>query len=185
MDRVGGSTGARRAVGQHPRAVHGPRARRRFGVHRARDQPPRPDLRHGPGRVRDRDHRGRRRDDPRAGAERANLHVPAPDRLHDRGPRRGDRGGLPGHRVPAGRPLPIQRQEVRRRPGVHDRRDPACLPPRGRCRLPEHRHRRLDARRPVARWRGRSAASQLRAHRGAGHPDRLTRAGWGHDQHRW
>ena len=37
-----------------------------------------------------------------------------------------------------------------RRSGVDDRGDPARLPPRRRCRLPQHRHRRVDPGRPVA-----------------------------------
>ena len=40
-----------------------------------------------------------------------------------------------------GRPLPVQRQEVRRRPRGDDRGDPPRLPPGDRRRLPQHRHR--------------------------------------------
>ena len=50
-----------------------------------------------------------------------------------------------------GRPLPVQREEVRRRPRGHDRGDPARLPPRHRCRLSQHRHRFVDPGRPVSK----------------------------------
>ena len=64
------------------------------GLHRAGHQPPGADVRHGPDGLRDR-RRGRRRGgDPRARAERADVHVPAPDRLRDGRPRRGDRRRL-------------------------------------------------------------------------------------------
>ena len=61
-----------------------------------------------------------------------------------------DRGGLAGPGLPPGRPLPVQREEVRGRPRGDDRGDPARLPAGDRRRLPEHRHRQLDARRPGA-----------------------------------
>ena len=57
------------------------------------------------------------------------------------GPRRRDRGRLAGSGLHPGRPLPVQRQEVRRRPRGDDRGDPARLPAGDRCRLPQHRHR--------------------------------------------
>ena len=57
--------------------------------------------------------------------------------------------GLARARLPPGRPLPVQREEVRDRSGGDDRGDPAGLPARDRRRLPEHRHRQLDARRPL------------------------------------
>ena len=47
LDRLGGLAGARRAVGEHPRPVHGPRPRRGRRVHGAGDQPAHPGLRHG------------------------------------------------------------------------------------------------------------------------------------------
>ena len=102
-----------------------------------------------------------------------------PDRLLDRRPRRRDRRGLAGAGVHPGRPLPVQRQEVRGRPGGDDRGDPAGVPARDRGRLPQHRHRLLDARRPVEADRRRAAARELpprrRAHRA--HPDRSRRDG--------
>ena len=103
----------------------------------------------------------RRRGHPRAGAERADVHLPAADRLRDGLPRRRRRGRLAGPGLPPGRPLPVQRQEVRRRPGVDDRGDPAGLPPGDRRRLPQHRHRLLDARRPLEAERRRGAAREL------------------------
>ena len=95
---LGGEPGARRPLRQHPRAVRGARPRRGVRVHRARDQHPRPDVRHGAHRLRGRRAVGRRHGDPRAGAKRADLHVPAPDRLRDGGPRRGGRRELAGAR---------------------------------------------------------------------------------------
>ena len=71
--------------------------------------------------------------------------------------------GWRGPGLHPGRPLPVQRQEVRRRPRGDDRGDPARLPPRGRRRLPQHRHRLLDARRPVAADTRRGAARELHA----------------------
>ena len=74
-----------------------------------------------------------------------------------------------GWRAPGvhpGRPLPVQREEVRRRPRGDDRGDPAGLPAGDRCRLPQHRHRQLDAGRPVARRTGtRSSARTTSARR--------------------
>ena len=98
---------------------------------------------------------------PRARPERADLHVPAPDRLRDLGPGRRDRRRLAGAGLHPGRPLPVQRQEVRRRPRGDDRGDPARLPPGGRRRLPQHRHRFVDAGRPVEAERRRGAAREL------------------------
>ena len=111
--------------------------------------------------------RRRRRGHPRARPQRADLHVPAADRLRDRGPGRGDRRGLAGPGLHPGRPLPVQREEVRRRPRGDDRGDPARLPARDRRRLPEHRHRLLDAGRPVEADRRRAAARELHPRRRA------------------
>ena len=52
-------------------------------------------------------------------------------------------------------------------PGGHDRGDPARLPPRRGCRLPEHRHRFIDAGRPVAAGHRCGAARELHPRRGA------------------
>ncbi len=53
--------------------------------------------------------------------------------------------GWKGPGLHPGRPLPVQRQEVRRGPRGHDRGDPPGLPPGRRRRLPQHRHRQLHA----------------------------------------
>ncbi len=159
--RLGGEPGPRRAERQHPGALHGPRPGRGHGLHGPGHQPARPDLRHGPHRLRGRRERRRRGRHPRDRPQRADLHVPAADRLRDLGPRRRDRRRLAGTRLHPGRPLPVQRQEVRRRPRGDDRGDPARLPPRHRRRLPQHRHRFLDAGRPVEAERRRAAAREL------------------------
>ena len=57
--------------------------------------------------------------------------------------------GWRGPGLHPGRPLPVQREEVRSRPRGDDRGDPAGLPPRHRGRLSQHRHRQLDPGRPV------------------------------------
>ena len=170
---------------QHPGPVHGPRPRRGGGLHRPGHQPARPDLRHGPDGLRGRRQRRRRRRHLRDRPQRADLHVPAPDRLRDLRPGRGDRRRLARPGVHPGRPLPVQRQEVRRRPRGDDRGDPARLPPRHRCRLSQHRHRLLDARRPVEADGRRAAARELRARGRAdrAHPDARDRRR--HRQRRW
>ena len=170
---LGGEPGARRPIGEHPGAVRGARPGRGLGLHRAGDQPPRPDVRHGADRLRGGRGGRRRRGHPRARPERADVHVPAPDRLRDVGPGRRDRGGLAGPGLHPGRPLPVQRQEVRRRPRGDDRGDPARLPARDRRRLPQHRHRLLDAGRPVEAERRRAAARELpsRGRADRAHPD--------------
>ena len=143
-----------------------------------------PGLRHGPDRLRG-GRRGRcRGGHPRARAERADVHVPAPDRLRDVGAGRGDRRRLAGSGLHPGRPLPVQRQEVRRRPGGDDRGDPARLPAGDRRRLSQHRHRLLDARRPVEAQRRRGAARELPAGGRADRPDPDARAGRRHGQRR-
>ena len=68
-----------------------------------------------------------RRGHLRARPERADLHVPAADRLRDRVLAGRDRGRLARPGVHPGRPLPVQREEVRRRPGGDDRGDPQGL----------------------------------------------------------
>ena len=158
---LGGEPGAGRPLGEHPGAVRGPRPRRGLRVHGPGDQPAGPDLRHGADRLRGGRGGRRRRGHPRAGPQRADLHLPAPDRLRDLGPGRRDRRGLAGPGLHPGRPLPVQRQEVRRRPRGDDRGDPARLPAGGRCRLPQHRHRLLDAGRPVEADGRRAAAREL------------------------
>ena len=113
--------------------------------------------------------RARRRGrDLRARPLRADVHLPAADGLRDDGARRGDRGGLVGPGVHPGRPLPVQREEVRHRPRGDDRGDPAGVPARARRRLPQHRHRQLHAGRPLEARPRRAAARELRA-RGRAH----------------
>ena len=143
------------------------------GLHGPGDQPAGPDLRHGPDGLRGGRRGRRRRGHPRARPERADLHVPAPDRLRDVRPGRRDRRRLARSGLHPGRPLPVQRQEVRRRPGGDDRGDPARLPAGDRRRLPQHRHRLLDAGRPVEAERRRGAARELPARGRAdrAHPD--------------
>ena len=162
-----------RPLGEHPRAVHGPRPRRGRRLHGPGDQHPGPDLRHGPDRLRGGRGGRRRRGHPGARPERADVHLPAPHRLRDRRPRRGDRRRLAGAGLHPGRPLPVQRQEVRGRPRGDDRGDPAGLPPGDRRRLPQHRHRLVDARRPLEADGRRAAARELRARGRAdgAHPD--------------
>jgi len=55
-----------------------------------------------------------------------------------------------GTRLHPGRPLPVQRQEVRGRRGGGDRGDPEGLAGRDRRRLSQHRRGQLHARRPLA-----------------------------------
>ena len=165
---MGGQPGARRPVGEHPRPVHGARPRRGLRVHRPGDQHPRADVRHGAHVLRDRGAGRRRRRDLRARPQRADLHLPAADGLRDRRPRGRDRGRLAAPGVHPGRPLPVQREEVRGRPRGDDRGDPAGLPARDRRRLPQHRHRQLDARRPLEARPRRGAARELRP-RGRAH----------------
>ena len=57
----------------------------------------------------------------RARPERAGVHLPAARRVHHQRPRRLHRGRLAGPGLRPGRPLPVQRQEVRRRSGGDDR----------------------------------------------------------------
>ena len=183
--RLGGVAGHRRALGQHPRAVHGPGPRRGRRLHRPGDQHPRPDVRHGAGHLRDGGRGRRRRGDPGARPQRADLHVPAPDRLRDGLPCRRRRRRLAGSGLPPGRPLPVQRQEVRDGPGVDDRGDPAGLPPRDRGRLPQHRHRLArrswTSRTPTVEEQQR--ANYVRTAELVGpHPD--PRDGWRHGQRR-
>ena len=165
---LGGEPGARRPLGQHPGAVRGPRPRRGVRLHGAGASTSATQtfdmartVFEAAEAVR------RRRGHPRARTQRADLHLPAADRLRDVGPRRRDRRRLAGPGLRPGRPLPVQRQEVRGRPGGDDRGDPARLPARGRCRLPQHRHRLLDAGRPVEADGRRAAARELRPRRRA------------------
>ena len=84
-------------------------------------------------------------------------------------PRGRDRGRLEGSGLHPGRPLPVQRQEVRRGPRGDDRGDPPRVPPRHRRRLPQHRHRQLHAGGPLQAQPRRGAEGELhpcrRAHR--------------------
>ena len=73
-----------------------------------------------------------RHDHLRARPERAGVHLPAAGRVHHQRPRRLHRRRLAGAGVRPGRPLPVQRQEVRRRPRGDDRGDPAPDPRGGR-----------------------------------------------------
>ena len=183
--RLGGQPGAGRPVGQHPGPVRRAGARRGVRLHGPGDQPARADVRHGPDGLRG-GRRGRRRGGhPRARPERADVHVPAPDRLRDLRPRRRDRRRLARTGLHPGRPLPVQRQEVRRRPRGDDRGDPARLPAGDRRRLPQHRHRLVHAGRPVEAERRRGAARELppRGRADRAHPD--ARDGRRDDQRRW
>ena len=85
--------------------------------------------------------------------------------------------GWHGPGLHPGRPLPVQREEVRGRSRGHDRGAPPRLPPGGRRRLPQHRHRQLHAGRPVEAHRRRAAARELRAGGRAdrAHPRRSSR----------
>ena len=87
-----------------------------------------------------------------------------------------DRRGLAASGLHPGRPLPVQRQEVRRRSGEDDRGDPARLPAGDRRRLSQHRHRLVHARRPVEAERRRGAARELRPRGGADRADPVARA---------
>ena len=127
---------------------------------------------------------GRRRAHPRDRAQRADLHLPAPDGLRDlrvRGRHRG-RLGRPGLRP--GRPLPVQRQEVRRGPRGDDRGDPPRLPPRDRRRLPQHRHRQLHAGGPLQAEPRRGAEGELHPRRRAHGAHPLARGRRRHRQRR-
>ena len=108
-------------------------ARRGPRVHRPGDQHPGPDLRHGPDDLRDGRGRRRRGGHPRARPERADVHLPATGRVRHERPRRGDRRGLARPGLHPGRPLPVQRREVRGRSREDDRGDPGRLPPGDRA----------------------------------------------------
>ena len=135
---------------EHPRPVHGARPWRGPRLHRSGCQPAHPGLRHGRGDV----PRGavdrRRRGHLRARAQRAGIHVPAAGRVHHQRACRLHRRRLARPGLRAGRPLPVQRQEVRGRPRSDDRglrkADARC----DRRRLRQHRYRFLDPGRPVA-----------------------------------
>ena len=92
--------------------------------------------------------------------------------------------GWRGPGLHPGRPLPVQRQEVRGRPRGDDRGDPARLPPGRRGRLSQHRHRLLDPRRPLEADRRRAAARELQpgGRADGAHPD--ARGGRRDDQRR-
>ena len=120
----------------------------------------------------------------RAGPLRDVLHPAATRRVRQQRAGGGDQGGAPGTGLHPGRPLPDQRQELRRRPGPRAGR-PARADRRGdRGRVLQHRHRCLDHRRRLAADAGRAAGAQRapdgdvhRAHpgAGAGRGDRLRR----------
>ena len=149
-----------RAIGEHPRPVHGARPGRGQGLHRAGGQPAHPGLRHGRGDVpRGRGAR-RRHDRLRAGAERAGVHVPAARRIHHQRPGRLHRRRLARPGVRPGRPLPVQRREVRDRPRRHGRSDPPRDARRDRGRLRQHRHRLVDAGRPRRSRRSRTSSAR-------------------------
>ena len=152
LDRLGGVAGARRALGEHPRPVHGPRPRRGRRVHGAGHQPADPGLRHGRGR----DLPGGRRarcghGHLRARAQRAGVHLPAPRRVHHERPR-----GLPSR--PAGRAPSSSRATTTSSTPRSTRPTPTASRETLRKatvdalggRLRQHRHRLVDAGRPVA-----------------------------------
>ena len=136
LDHLGGEPGARCPVGQHPGLLHGPRSRRVLRPDRPRDQHPDGHLRHREEDLRDREGEGRRPGHPRARSLGAGLHLAARVRVHAELPGGRDRGGLGRPGLHPGRPLPVQRQEVRRRSRGDDRGDPPGLPRRGGRRLP-------------------------------------------------
>ena len=181
---LGSEPGARRAVGEHPRALRGAEPRRGLRVHRSGHQPSGSDLRHGPDDLRDREGEGGRARHPRARSLRADVHLAARLRVRPQHPGRRDCRRVAGTRLHPGRPLPVQRQEVRGRPGGGDGGDPEGLPGRGCRRLSQHRCRQLHARRPLAADRRRRAEDQLhprsRDHRADPRPGACRR----HDQRR-
>ena len=175
LDRLGSQPGRRRSLGEHPGAVQGPLARRVRGDDRSGHQPSRPDVRHGPRHPRDGQEERLRRRHLRAGTLRADVHLPARLRVRDERPGGRHRRRLEGPRLHPGRPLPVQRQEVRGRSREDDRGDPQGLPRRHRRRLPEHRHRQLHAGGPLLRDARRAAAPELHARGRADRPHPLPR----------
>ena len=102
--------------------------------------------------------------------ERDGVHGPASRRVHrGRAGRRHPRG-LADAGLPAGRPLPVQRDEVGERSAERAERPQGPHSRGDRCRLPEHRHRQLDPRRPLAALGDRAAAGERREHCRADRP---------------
>ena len=153
-------------------------------LHRAGDQRPcrrlpdrAPGLRRGP-----RARRGHR--DLRDRQERDGLHRPATGRVHRRHPGRRPAQRLAHAGLPPGRSLPVQRHEVGIGPIGRARRAARPDARGGRGRLPERRHRLLDAGGPLAADGRRAAARQRREHRRADAPDPLAPARRRDDQRR-
>ena len=183
--RLGGEPGARRPVGEHPGPVRRPRSWRGLGLHRAGHQHPRADVRHGPDRLRDGRGRRRRGGHPRARPERADLHVPAPDRLLDR------RAGRARSRPAGGGPVFIQGDHYQFNAKKYAA-DPEAMTEeiRRACRLAVEAGYRnididsLDAGRPLEADGGRAAARELRPGGRADRADPDARDGRGDDQRR-
>ncbi len=145
---LAGLAGAGRALVEHSRPLHGARPRRGERLYRAGGQPAHASLRYGGGHVPGGGLDRRRRDHLRAGAQRAGIHVSASGRVHHERARRLHLRRLARSGIRAGRSLPVQREEIRRRPRGDDR-GPAQADTRGdRRRLRQHRYRFLDAGRP-------------------------------------
>ncbi len=114
LDRLGGEPGARCPLSLYRGAVPRPLSGRVRGPHGPCHQSAGPDLRHGPGHPRDRPEGRCGGRHLRAGSLGADLHVPTGLRVRHEHPRRRHRGRLERPRLHPGRPLPVQRQEIRR-----------------------------------------------------------------------
>ncbi len=167
MDRLGGVAGTGSPLSQHPRPLHGPQPRRVQRLDGAGHEPAHAGLRHGHGRLSRRHGARRRIGHLRAGALGAGVHLPAARRVHHERAGGLHRGRLAGTRLRPGRPLPVQRRQVQGGPrGRHG--DPSQgHAQRHAGRLRQHRHRLLDAGRPLLRIARRAAEGQLHARRGA------------------
>ena len=172
---------------EHPRPVHGARPRRGARLHRAGHQPAHAGLRHGRGHVPRGAVARRRRDHLRARPQRAGIHLPAAWRVHHQRARRLHRGRLAGPVFVQGDHYQFNAKKYAADPEGDDRGACARLTRDAhRRRLRQHRHRLLDAGRPVAvRPSTTQQRDELPARRGAlgahprgraGRPDGLASA---------
>ena len=184
LDHLGGVAAARRAVGEHPRPVHGTRPGRGQRLHGAGGQPAHPGVRHGRRHV----PRGRRRSMP---ARSSSSWRGASRSTPSSGPASTSPACSRAASRPAGRARCSSRATTTSstprstRPTPRRRPRPPAPDPRGaRGRLRQHRHRLVDAGRPVAADRRRAAAHQLRARGRAVGAHPRGRAGRADGQHR-
>ncbi len=163
---LGGQPGARCPVGQHPGPVRRPSPRRGRRLHGPGDQPPGADVRHGPHDLRGCGRSRCRGGHPRAGPQRTDLHVPAPDRLRNQ-------RVWPARSLPAGEDRSSSRATTTSSTRRSTPADPEAMTEeiRRACRLAVDAGYRnididsLDAGRPVEADGRRAAARELPAAR--------------------